>query len=67
MNRERRRVEFRKRVFELAETGNYSDYLGIEAALAGEFPEARDWLDRNSLREDIRIACMNAKKAKGGG
>lgn len=62
MSKEKRLVEFRKRVFELAETGRYSDYSGIEAALSGEYPEAREWLDRNSLREDISLACMNAKK-----
>lgn len=64
LNKERRQVEFRRRVFELAATGKYSDHQSIEAALSGEFPEAREWLDRHSLREDVRNACANAKKAK---
>ncbi|MBB1093874.1 hypothetical protein HUU61_21590 [Rhodopseudomonas palustris] len=63
MSIEQRRVEFRKRVFELAATGKFKDYLDIENALSGEFPEARLWLDNHSLREDIRLACTRAKQS----
>lgn len=62
MSKERRQVEFRRRAFELARTGKYSDYSGIEAALAGEYPEAPHWLGRTGLREDLRAICLNARK-----
>jgi len=59
-----RRAEFDRRVSELIATGRYNDYLGIESALSGEFAEARGWLDNEGLREDIRIACADAKKGR---
>jgi hypothetical protein len=64
LKKEQRQMEFRRRVFELAATGKYSDHQGIEAALASDFPEAREWLDRDSFRDDVRNACAVAKTAQ---
>jgi hypothetical protein len=61
---EKRRVEFERRAFELAATGRYSDYLGIEAELSGKYPEARGWLDRGGFRDDLSRACVDAKKGQ---
>ena len=66
MSKEQRQAAFHKRAFDLAATGRYRDYLDIESALSGEFPEAREWLDRNSIREDIRLACLNARRTPPG-
>lgn len=63
VSKEERRTKFLRRVFELAATGRYDDYLGIEVALSGEFPEARGRLDQKGVREDIRVACATAKKS----
>lgn len=59
-NKDQRRTRFMQRVFELAESGRYKDYLAIESALATDYPEAREWLDNDSLRADIKEACEKA-------
>jgi len=62
---EQRRAYVNKRAYELAQTGNYKDYLGIENALIQEgYPEARDWLDRDSIRDDLKAICDNARGSK---
>ena len=63
-NKEARQVYMRRRAFELAESGDHIDYLTIEAALINEgYPEARTYLDRNSLRDDLKAACDRARRA----
>jgi hypothetical protein len=39
-----------RRAYELASSARRLDYLTIEAALAGEYPGAREWLGRVSVR-----------------
>jgi hypothetical protein len=58
---ENRKAEFERRALVLAETGNYRDHLSIEASLSAEFPEARGWLDRSGLRDDLNAACRRAR------
>jgi hypothetical protein len=61
-NKEARQVYMRRRAFELAESGQHIDYLTIEAALINEgYPEARTYLDRNSIRDDLKVACDRAR------
>jgi len=62
--KEQRQVEFRRKAFELAESGRHIDYLTIENALSAEYPEARLWLDFPSLRDDLRAICDRAREAK---
>jgi len=57
---EQRRTRFMKRVDELVESGRHKDYLTIESALSAEYPEARAWLEGDSLRADIKQACDRA-------
>lgn len=62
--KEQRREACVQEAYELAKTGRFIDYLGIENALSSKYPEARDWLDRNSLREDLRALCDSARKQR---
>ena len=61
MNKSDRRERLHRRRLNWQGPGRYSDYLGIENALTAEgFPEARESLDRNSLREDLRN-CLRGR------
>jgi len=60
--KEQRRTEFMKKVDQLAESGRHKDYLTIESALSPEYPDARTWLEGDSLRADIKQACDRARK-----
>ena len=61
--KEQRRTDVSRRAYELAETGRYSDYLDIEHVLIMEgYPEAREWLDRRAMRDDLRNICLAAQK-----
>lgn len=63
MNKEQRHAYVSRRAYELAATGRYTDYLDIEHALVSEgYPEARDLLDRNSIRDDLRQICIRSRK-----
>ncbi len=62
--KEQRQVEFRRKAFELAHSGNHIDYLAIENALSAEYPEARLWLDNWSLRDELKAICDRAREAK---
>jgi hypothetical protein len=60
--KEQRRAKFMQEAYELARSGRHRDYLSIESALSGVYPEAREWLDNNSIRDDLRRMCDNARK-----
>jgi len=46
--------------FELAESGNYSNYVNIEDALRTEYPKISDWLI--FYRDDIDAMCQHAQE-----
>ena len=51
-----------RRARELAESGRHRDYLTIERELASEgFPEARGWLDNDTLRQHLKLLCDKAR------
>jgi hypothetical protein len=62
MRKAEREAFIRRRARELAETGEYQNWLAIEAQLRlreGQ-PEARTFLDNNLLREEMDVACQRA-------
>lgn len=63
--KEQRRAACMREAYELAQTGRHIDYLSIENALSGTYPEARTWLDSDSTRDDLRRMCQQARKEKG--
>lgn len=63
--KEDRRVEFRRKMYELAESGRHIDYQTIEAALSFEYLEAREWLDNDSLRRDLKDICDRSRARLG--
>jgi hypothetical protein len=62
MRKAERHAYIRRRARELAATGDYHNWLGIEAALRFKegWPEARGVLDSNILREELDVACQRA-------
>jgi hypothetical protein len=60
--KEQRRAACIREAHELAGSGKHLDYLTIEHELSGQYPEAREWLDNWSLREDLKAACDRARK-----
>lgn len=52
--------EFMRKAYELAGSGYHDDHETIEAALAADYPEAREWLDRSSMRDDLPKMCQRA-------
>lgn len=65
MSKEERKIYVIRRAYELARTGQYADVWAIENALIGEgYSEARDLLDRHSVRDDLNSICTQARKAK---
>ncbi len=57
---ERRRSVLRK-AYELARSGLFDDEQAIAAALAGDYPEAREWLNKPFVREGLRQVCILAR------
>jgi hypothetical protein len=63
--REQRQSECRRMAFELAQSGRHLDYLTIENELVkAGFPEARDWLDRDGLRQDLKRICDQSRNGR---
>lgn len=60
--KEQRRTECMKEAYVLAQSGLHIDHLTIERVLSARFPEARDWLDGNSIRDDLRRMCAKARE-----
>jgi hypothetical protein len=60
-NRRHRHAAFMRKAYELAHSGKHSDCQTIETALLEEYPEAREWLDRSSVRDDLRQTCQRAR------
>jgi hypothetical protein len=55
-----------RRANELAPTGRHIDYLTIETEIIQEgYPEARDWLDRDNLRRDLKAIYDRSRRTKG--
>jgi hypothetical protein len=49
-----------RKAYELANSGYHRDDETIEAALAPDYPEVSVWLDRSSMRENLRKMCYRA-------
>ena len=65
-SKQQRQEDALRRARELARSGKCRDYLDIERSLTSEgYPEARDWLDRQSLRDDLKTLCDQARKEQG--
>lgn len=65
MNKKERREYIMKTAREMAATGKYRDYLGIEAVLRREgFHEARSLLDNRSIRQELKELCEEAQSKK---
>jgi hypothetical protein len=62
--KEERRAACSQEAYRLAETGKYPDHLAIENALKGQYPEARDLLDRASIRDDLNQICNRVRKPR---
>lgn len=62
MRKAERHAYIRRRARELAETGNYHNWHGIEAALRVKegWHEARSVLDSDILREELDVTCQRA-------
>jgi hypothetical protein len=55
-----------RRSREMAESGDYGDYMSIELALKAEgFPEARGFLDSRLLRWELNRLCNQARAKRG--
>ncbi len=63
-NRRHRQAAFMRKAYGLANSGKHSDCQTIETALLDEYPEAREWLDRSSIRHDLRKMCERAQREK---
>ena len=58
MKKAEKQAYVRRRAYELAESGTCTDYVTIEILLDREgYPEARDWLDDEYLRESLNKIC----------
>jgi hypothetical protein len=62
--RRHRHSTFIRKAYGLANSGRHVDYQTIESALLDEFPEAREWLDSTSIRDDLRRMCQRAIREK---
>lgn len=62
MRKAEREAFIRRKARELAETGEYQNWHGIEAQLRLRegWPEALTVLDNNLLREELDVACQRA-------
>jgi hypothetical protein len=63
--KEQRRTACVREAYELARSGRHRGYSTIEVAWATKYPEAREWLDRISLRDDLRQMCELARRKHG--
>lgn len=63
--KEQRKSDCMSEAYQLAQSGKHLDYLTIENALSGRYPEAREWLDRDSIRDDLRRMCNKARQEGG--
>jgi hypothetical protein len=65
MNKAERRAYVSRRSRELAESGDYDNWLDIETHLVSNegFLEAREWLDSRFIREQLDAICSRAKNA----
>lgn len=61
-SKEQRRAECMREAYALAQSGRHIDYLTIESALSSQYPEARGWLDSDSIRDDLRRMCNQARE-----
>ena len=60
--KEQRHAYVLRRARELAASGDHRDYLTIEWAIIEEgYPEARDLLDRDYLRKELKETCDRAR------
>ena len=63
--KEQRHTYIMYKARELAKSGNHRDYLSIEWALRDEgYSEARDLLDRDFVRKDLKRLCDKAQERK---
>jgi hypothetical protein len=63
MKQEEKKAHVHRRAYELARSGLHIDYLTIENQIVGEgYPEARDWLDRDGLRRDLKEICDRSRR-----
>jgi hypothetical protein len=53
-----------RKAYGLANSGKHCDSQTIGAALLDDYPEAREWLDRSSVRDDLRQMCQRALREK---
>lgn len=54
-----------RRSRELAQSGEYKDWMSIELALRAEgFPEARQLLDSRFIRQELDEMCKWARESK---
>jgi hypothetical protein len=66
MNKKERHEYIMKTAREMAASGKYRDYLGIEVVLRRDgFHEARSLLDSRSIREELKELCNEAQSKKG--
>ena len=55
-----------RRSYELAESGDYGDYMSIDFALRVEgYPEARGFLDSRVRRWELNNLCNQARRTRG--
>lgn len=66
--RKKERSEFiHRRACELARSGKFKDWISIEIALRHEgYPEARQILDSQFLRQELNEMCNQAQQEKEG-
>jgi hypothetical protein len=65
MKQEENKAQALRRAYELAGSGEHIDYLTIEDQLAREgYLEARDWLDREGLRQTLKEICDRSRKGR---
>jgi hypothetical protein len=63
MTKKERKNYIDQRSRELAETGKFSSWMEIEAALRGEgYPEARGELDSRYTRQYLDEICQRARR-----
>lgn len=63
--KEARATAMTRKAEEMANSGDYADYLDIEAALSAEgYTEARTHLDRSHFRDRLRRMCDAARARK---
>jgi hypothetical protein len=65
MEKAQRAEQIRKTARELASSGKFDDYLAIEHMLIAQgLPGAREALERDSFRRELREICVRARTAR---